>query len=37
MKELFTGTTTSDYVLRDKAFNIAKKPKFDGYQCGLLS
>ena len=37
MKELFLGTTTSDYLLRDKAFNMAKKPKFDGYQYGLLS
>ena len=23
--------TTSDKVLRDKAFNIAKNPKYDGY------
>ena len=29
--------TASDKVLRDKAFNIAKKPKFDGYQTGLAS
>ena len=27
----------SDKVLRDKAFNIAKKPKYDGYQRGLAS
>ena len=27
--------TASDKVLRDKAFNIAKKPKYDGYQRGL--
>ena len=27
----------SDKVLRDKAFNIAKNPKYDGYQRGLLS
>ena len=27
--------TTSDNVLRDKAFNIAKKPKYDGYERGL--
>ena len=27
--------TASDKMLRDKAFNIAKNPKFDGYQCGL--
>ena len=29
--------TTSDRVLRDKAFNIAKNPKYDGYQRGLAS
>ena len=29
--------TTSDKILRDKAFNIAKNPKYDGYQCGLTS
>ena len=29
--------TASDKVLRDKAFNIAKKPKYDGYQTGLAS
>ena len=28
---------TSDKVLRDKAFNIAKNPKYDGYQRGLAS
>ena len=28
--------TASDKVLRDKAFNIAKNPKYDGYQRGLL-
>ena len=27
----------SDKVLCDKAFNIAKNPKYDGYQCGLTS
>ena len=27
----------SDKVLRDKAFNIAKNPKYDGYQRGLAS
>ena len=27
--------TASDKVLRDKAFNIAKKTKYDGYQRGL--
>ena len=29
--------TASDKVLRDKAFNIAKNPKYDGYQTGLVS
>ena len=29
--------TASDKVLRDKAFNIAKKPKYHGYQRGLAS
>ena len=29
--------TFSDKVLRDKAFNIAKNPKCDGYQRGLTS
>ena len=27
--------TASDKVLRDKAFNIANNPKYDGYQRGL--
>ena len=27
----------SDKVLRDKAFNIANSPKYDGYQRGLAS
>ena len=27
--------TASDKFLRDKAFNIAKNPKYDGYQRGL--
>ena len=27
-----TRTTASDKILRDKAFNIAKNPKFDRYQ-----
>ena len=26
---------TSDKVLRDKAFNICKNPKYDGYQRGM--
>ena len=30
-------TAASDKVLHDKAFNIAKNPKFDGYQRGLAS
>ena len=29
--------TASDKVLRDKAFNVAKNPKYDGYQRGLTS
>ena len=29
--------TASDKVLRDKAFNVAKHPKYDGYQRGLAS
>ena len=29
--------TASDKVLRDKAFNIAKTPKYNGYQRGLAS
>ena len=29
--------TFSDKVLKDKAFNIAKIPKYDGYQRGLAS
>ena len=29
--------TASDKVLRDKAFNIAKTPKYDGYHLGLVS
>ena len=29
--------TASDKVLRDKAFDIAKSPKYDGYQRGLAS
>ena len=27
--------TASDKILRDKAFNFAKNPKYDGYQRGL--
>ena len=29
--------TTTDKVLRDKAFNFAKYPKYDEYQRGLAS
>ena len=29
--------TASDKILRDKAFNIAKNPKYDGYQRGFAS
>ena len=29
--------TASDKFLRDKAFNIAKNPKYDGYGKGLAS
>ena len=29
--------TACDKVLRDKAFNIAQNPKYDGYQKGLAS
>ena len=29
--------TASDKVLRDKTFNIAKNPKYDGYQGGITS
>ena len=32
-----TRRTTSDKILHHKAFNIAKNPKYDGYQRGLAS
>ena len=32
-----TKRTVADKSLRDKAFNIAKNPKYDGYQRGLAS
>ena len=32
-----TTRTASDKVLKDKAFNIAKNPKYDGYQRRLAS
>ena len=35
-KDLTRGTA-SNKTLHDKAFNIAKNPKYDGYQHGLAS
>ena len=35
--EDLTRRTALDKILRDKAFNIAKNPKFDGYQRKLAS
>ena len=32
-----TRRTASDKILYDKAFNIAKNPKYEGYQRGLAS
>ena len=32
-----TKRTAADKILRDKAFNIATNPKYDGYQRGLTS
>ena len=32
-----TKRTASDKILHDKAFNIAKNAKYDGYQRGLAS
>ena len=32
-----TRRTTSDKILRDKAFNITKNQKYDEYQHGLTS
>ena len=32
-----TRTTASAKILRNKSFNIAKNPKYDGYQSGLAS
>ena len=31
-----TRRTASDKILLDEAFNIAKNPRYDGYQCGLV-
>ena len=36
MKDL-ARRTAADKILRDKAFNIAKDPKYDRYQRGLAS
>ena len=33
----FAGRSASDNAFRYKAFNIAKNPKYDGYQRGLAS
>ena len=33
----FTNRTQADKVLKDKAFEIASNPKYDGYQRGLAS
>ena len=33
----FINRTKSDKVLRDKAYNIASNPEYDGYQRGLAS
>ena len=32
-----TKRTASDKILRDKAFNIAKNPKYNGYHGGVAS
>ena len=32
-----TTRTASNKILRDKAFNVVKKTKYDGYQSGLTS
>ena len=32
-----TRRTASDKILRDKAFNIARNPKYNGYQRGIAS
>ena len=32
-----TRRTASDKMFCDKAFNVAKNPKYDGYQHGLAS
>ena len=32
----FNRRTIADKLLRDKAFNISKNPKYGRYQCGLV-
>ena len=32
-----TRRTASEKILHDKACNVAKNPKYDGYQRGLVS
>ena len=32
-----TRRNASDKILHDKVFNISKNPKYDGYQCGIVS
>ena len=32
-----TRTTSSDKIVRNKAFNVDKSPKYDRYQRGLAS
>ena len=34
---VLTRRTAADKVLCDKTFNIAKNPKYNGYQCGPAS
>ena len=36
-KDLAKKKAASDKVLRDEVFNIAKNPKYDGYETGLAS
>ena len=36
-KDLTRRTAADNVLRRDKAFNIAKDPKYDGYQRGLAS
>ena len=37
LTEILTRRTASDNLLRDKAFNIDKNPKYDKYQHGIVS